>query len=304
MKNVFYLSLVTVLTVGGLWVVAKLQPASAESGADNQVEITQKDGYRYIKSNGIPNHEPGRFPNAHNPNKIAPQNYNFRVPLEPKKNERLTFAPLFGVAINGVPFDPGTAELWNQDFNWRYEALTGSINLGVDSSLAHVQPNGAYHYHGIPNGLIDKLGGDKKVVFVGFASDGFPVYSQFGFTDAKDAKSAVRELKGSYRVKPGDRPSSGPGGKYDGTFGADWEFISGLGDLDECNGRFGATPEYPNGIYRYYLTTNYPFIPRCVMGTPDPSFRKIGPPPGGGRGPGGGRPPGGGPPPNGRPPGE
>lgn len=300
MKNVFYLLLVTLLVLGGFAVISKWQVTNANAET-NQVEITEKDGYRFIKSNGIPNHDTGRFPNAHNPNTIGPQKYNFRVPLEPKQNEKPTFAPLFGVALNGIPFDPGTAELWNQNFNWRYEALTGGIDLGVDSSMAHVQPNGAYHYHGIPKGFIEKLSGQGKVVLVGYASDGFPIYSQFGYSNPNDTKSPVKELKGSYRIKSGNRPSDGPSGKYDGTFGGDWEYVSGLGDLDECNGRFGITPEYPKGTYHYYLTTTYPFIPRCTMGTPDPSFRKMGPPPGGGR-PGGGRPPMGGPPPNGRPP--
>ncbi|MBX7170534.1 MAG: YHYH protein [Pyrinomonadaceae bacterium] len=301
MKNIFYLLLVTLLVLGGFAFVSKWQVnANPET---NQVEITEKDGYRLIKSNGIPNHDTGRFPNAHNPNTISAQKYNFRVPLEPKKNERSTFAPLFGVALNGIPFDPGTAELWNNDFNWRYEALTGGIDLGVDSSNAHVQPTGAYHYHGIPVGLVKKLGGEGKVVLIGYASDGFPIYSQFGYTNPNDANSAVKELKGSYRIKEGNRPENAPNGKYNGTFVHDWEYVAGLGDLDECNGRFGVTPEYPKGVYHYYLTKSYPFIPRCTMGTPDQSFRKMGPPPGG-RGPGGGRPPGGGPPPFGRPPGE
>ena len=39
----------------------------------------------------------------------------------------------------------------------------------------------------------------------------------------------------------------------------------------------------PKGIYHYYLTEDYPYIPRCVWGTPDPSFRqrRAGRPPGG-----------------------
>ena len=57
----------------------------------------------------------------------------------------------FGVAVNGVVFDPGAAEWFNRDprSGWQYEPLAGKINLGVDESFAHVQPNGAYHYHGM-----------------------------------------------------------------------------------------------------------------------------------------------------------
>ena len=41
------------------------------------------------------------------------------------------------------------------------------------------------------------------------------------------------------------------------------------GDLDETNGRFGATPEFPNGTYHYVLTDAFPFIPRAWRGTPE-----------------------------------
>ncbi len=42
--------------------------------------------------------------------------------------------------------------------------------------------------------------------------------------------------------------------------------MAGSGDLDECNGRTGVTPEFPNGIYHYYATDTYPFLQRCVKG--------------------------------------
>jgi hypothetical protein len=158
-----------------------------------------------------------------------------------------------------------------------------------------VQPTGAYHYHGLPTGLIQTLGGDKdKMLLIGYAADGFPIYSSRAHKDANDAASGLVEMKSSYRLKSGVRPD-GPGGKYDGTFTRDFEYVPGAGDLDECNGRMGITPEFPEGTYYYALTTDYPFIPRMLKGEPDPSFERQGPPPGGGgpRGPGG-------PPPGGR----
>ena len=47
----------------------------------------------------------------------------------------------------------------------------------------------------------------------------------------------------------------------------DYEYVAGSGDLDECNGRVGVTPEFPNGTYHYYITDTFPFIQRCVKGT-------------------------------------
>lgn len=239
------------------------------STSDNQVTIWTDGTKRYINANGIPDHTPGQFPNPGNPNTISAQDYTFEVPLNPTLAASVTTrGGPFGVALNGVPFDPGTAEYWNngqrshERSEWRYEALSGHLDLGLDHSNAHVQPTGAYHYHGIPTGLVDLLSAGNFTGLVGYAADGFPVY-------------AVSTVQSSYRVKAGQRPS-GPGGAYDGTFVADYEYVEGLGDLDECNGRVGTTPDYPNGTYHYYLTSTFPFIPRCWKGTPDESFSRTG----------------------------
>jgi hypothetical protein len=266
----------------------------------NRVEIKVEGDYRTITANGLPNHTTGNFPNRGNPNRISEQSYRFRVPLHPKKAEtttRLIRQP-FGIALNGILFDPGTAEYWRNDrqSNWNYEALSGKIPLGLDQHKAHVQPNGAYHYHGIPAGLVSLLAKDKPgLTLIGYAADGFPIYVGQAPSEPKNAESKLVTLKSSYRLKKGTRPD-GPGGPFDGTYTADYEYEAGLGDLDECNGREGVTPEYPDGTYYYVLTEEFPNIPRMFRGTPDPSFQR--------RGPGGPPPrrPGFGPPPDSRPP--
>ena len=57
------------------------------------------------------------------------------------------------------------------------------------------------------------------------------------------------KIRSSYakRVQPnpGLRPSTFP----DGFFLNDYYFDRAIGDLDEFNGRFCKTPEYPDGIY-------------------------------------------------------
>jgi hypothetical protein len=255
----------------------------------NRVSITVTGGQRLIAANGWPDHIPGQFPNRGNPNSILEQTYNFRVPVTPQAAQTPASSARwwFGVAVNGVPFEPGTAEFWNGERGsaWNYEAKGGSINLGLDEHNAHVQPQGSYHYHGLPTGLIARLGGDgKKMVLVGWAADGFPVYTAYAHSDLKEASSPLRKMRSSYRVKKGERPD-GPGGAYDGRFTADYEYVKGSGDLDECNGRFGVTPEFPQGVYHYHLTDEFPYISRLFRGTPDASFQKGGP--GGGRGSGG-----------------
>ena len=149
---------------------------------------------------------------------------------------------------------------------------------------------------------------------MGWAADGFPIYTLYGYSNGQDAKSGVKKLKSSYRLKKGQRPSGGsnPGGSYDGTFVGDYTYQAGLGDLDDCNGQAAVTPEFPKGTYAYFLTQTWPVIPRCFKGTPDRSFQKQRISRRGGRGgqgrrvrPGGGRfgpPPGGRHPPFGPPP--
>jgi hypothetical protein len=259
----------------------------AAERTEPQVLIYKDDHFRYIESNGIPDHRPGKFPNKNNPNAIQPQTYRYRIPLKPV----LAYHPspigfnLFGFALNGVPFDPSANEFWKNDriLGWQYEALSKKgINLGIDESNAHVQPSGAYHYHGSPKGFITKNNANAKVTMIGYAADGFPIYGAYGYENPTDPSSRVVLMKPSYQLKKGTRPS-GPGGTYDGTFVQYYEYVPGSGHLDECNGREGVTPEYPEGTYHYYITEDFPFIPRFVRGVRDPSFfRHHGGPPGGG----------------------
>lgn len=291
---------IATVPIGSIW-------SMSAAKQENRVKIEVRGEFRYFTANGIPDHETGRFPNRGNPNAIAEQSYKYRVPLNPQPAERNAdvHGQVFGLALNGVPFDPGTAEIWSKngrtqqrgpkkEGTWNYDALSGKINLGIDKSNAHVQPNGAYHYHGIPTGLVDllKKKARKQMVLVGYAADGYPVYSEYAHEDADDPDSKLKKMKPSYRLKEGkrpgkDAPGTAPGGRYDGTYVQDFEYVEGLGDLDQCNGRTGATPQYPDGTYYYVLTDSYPFIPRLFHGTPDESFQRR-PRNGGGQGgPGG-----------------
>lgn len=280
-----------------IWGVVVGHAVSAHSGHEGltsvaapavpaEVSVTVEGGVRVIRANGIPNHPTGPFPGRGNPNMIAAQKYEFRVPVAPQRAEKVTpnAMNLFGIAVNGVTFDPAAAEWWRDDRSsgWQYEALGGGKNLGIDGEHAHVQPTGAYHYHGIPESLLAKLtAGQPRMALVGWAADGFPIYGPWVPNVAGDVASAPKRAVSSYRVKTAER-AGGPGGKPDGKFIQDWEYVAGAGDLDECNGRSGATPEFPDGTYYYVLTEEFPFIPRMWRGTPDASFLRKGGPPGGG----------------------
>lgn len=272
------------------------------------VRIYVEGDTRFFESNSLPDHETGEFPNPGNPNMIQAQDLRLQSPANPQLAATVTAVGLgkFGLAINGVPFEREAAEWYNRDpqSGWQYDAFGGGIQLGFDFNNAHVQPSGLYHYHGVPDVLVDEP--TEHPHLAGFAADGFPIYLLYGYVDPLDPNSAIVELQPSYQIKQGTRPS-GPGGAYDGSFNEDWEFIADSGDLDSCNGRFGATPEFPDGTYYYVLTTAFPRVPTCWSGTPGQGWTgpqgqggNAGPPQGQNGPPRGGN---GGPPPPGRPPG-
>ena len=239
---------------------------------------------RTLSANGIPDHDVGTFPNANNPNTISTQAISASYTLEPVVTSTATTVGgprgAVGHVLNGVKIDPGTAGTCNDSGgscslagnvgSWRIEALgQDSFNFGDDENHAHVQPTGEYHYHGIPEGFVDRLNKGTEPTLIGWAADGFPIYARYGYLDAADASSGIVVIESSYRLKATPDANRPEVSLYAmGTFTQDYEYVADIGDLDECNGRTGVTPEFPEGIYHYYATDGFPFLQRCVKGTP------------------------------------
>ena len=235
---------------------------------------------RNLSANGLPDHEIGTFPNPDCPNTVAAQSVTRQFTLTPEITSSTgTTTTIVGYALNGVKFDPNTAGTCNNagtscslaggTGTWKIEALgQSSFDFGDDGNHAHVQPGGAYHYHGMPDLWLAELGGGVAMRLIGWSVDGFPVYARYGYTDATDSGSPLKVLTGSWQVQASpdaNRPSTAT---YPmGTFQQDYEYVPGSGDMDECNGRFGVTPEFPDGIYYYAITDTYPYIQRCIKGT-------------------------------------
>lgn len=87
---------------------------------------------------------------------------------------------------------------------------------------------------------------------VGWAYDGNPIYGPYGF-DNIDGTGNIRRMVTSYKLKntPVNRPSYNA---FPNGFFVDDYIYAGDGDLDEHNGRFCVTPDYPNGVYAYFCT--------------------------------------------------
>ncbi len=86
---------------------------------------------------------------------------------------------------------------------------------------------------------------------IGWAYDGNPIYGSNGYSSPSSTQSFKRMISGytSNLSNITNRPS----GFTEGFFIEDYKFTNS-GDLDEYNGRFCITPEFPNGTYAYFAT--------------------------------------------------
>lgn len=251
----------------------ELIPSTVELEGHSYNEEISGD-MRVITVTGIANHLVGTFPNLGNPNSITRHDAVLQVPVAPTRLSEPMYFPLiwdFGITRSSTKIDPLAAEWWHgdPDSGWQYEALSGAVDLGLDDNHAHVQPNGEYHYHGWPTGVLEALGAAnvKGSPLVGWAADGYPIYT---------ANVTEEPLQTSYRLKAGDRDGGedGPTGAHDGTFIQDYEYVEDLSVLDECNGTTVVTEDFPQGTYAYIITADYPTYPHCFTGEPDESFMK------------------------------
>lgn len=87
---------------------------------------------------------------------------------------------------------------------------------------------------------------------LGWAYDGNPIYGPYGYDSPTNKK--IRQILSGY-LAPSDSAENRPDKKKfpSGYFVEDYVF-GGIGDLDEHNGRFCVTPEFPDGTYAYFMT--------------------------------------------------
>lgn len=260
------------------------------STTDGQVCFAYGSDTRTISSNQLANHTVGNFPNADptaievtrvldlSPSYTGTAIYVYDETGPPTPSNQNFWQ--FGMATNGVEFHPMGLKPWTNpnsgEENWEWQAkVTEEDDTDLDAYGAHVTSAGNYHYHGDIVGLADEEDGSRHSLIYGFAADGFPIYYKYGYVDASDPTSGIMELESSYQLKSGNRSGTGiagedyPDGTHDGTYIQDFEYVQSLGDLDECNGRTGVTPEFPGGTYYYVITSEFPVVPNCFFGTPD-----------------------------------
>ena len=101
---------------------------------------------------------------------------------------------------------------------------------------------------------------------LGFAYDGNPIYGPFAHENPLDSQSPIVRMTSSYDIN-GSRPGGPSLSQYPlGTFTNDYSYVHKSGSLDENNGRFCITPDFPEGTYAYFITITsdqtpqYPYL--------------------------------------------
>ncbi len=215
-----------------------------------------------------------------NPGTPSDQNHEFRIPRAPiaatGPNTEVSFVGEVAFLVNGVPiFGMGDGNSYESSSNsmtpmgddlWHGNAFE-TEGFTLNDMGAHPAMGSLMHSHALATPLWDDVPVTEHSPIVGYAFDGFPIYGPYGYSSATDSNSAVELILSSYRERTmtdrttfADGSSSIPAGPSDfstypiGYFVEDFEYVSGLGHLDEHNGRFCVTPEYPGGTYAYFTT--------------------------------------------------
>lgn len=192
-------------------------------------------------------------------------------------------------ALAGGPLGGQGDNIWNRD------AVVAEME-GFDCSKGH-PAMGNYHHHQNPSAfnldltvlsdICDLYAADGLYAInasvhsplIGFAYDGFPIYGAYGYKNT-DGTGGIVRMKSGYELRnitvrthyaDGSNVTDGPAvsATYPlGYFREDYEYVSSAEPdvLDEHNGRFCVTPEYPNGTYCYFATVDeswnsaYPYV--------------------------------------------
>lgn len=180
---------------------------------------------------------------------------------------------------------------------WNRDAVVAEKS-GFDCSKGH-PAMGNYHHHQNPSAFnldlvvisnvcnlytsdgLYVINTNEHSPLLGFAYDGFPIYGAYGYMNA-DGTGGVTRMKSSYSLRnitvrthyaDGSNVTDGPAVSATfplGMYREDYQYnptSAATPDyLDEHNGRFCVTPEYPDGIYAYFATVNadhnsaYPYV--------------------------------------------
>lgn len=160
----------------------------------------------------------------------------------------------FQAERDGFDFSKGHPAMGNYHHHQNPSAF--KLDLNVTSNICNLYDADGLYF----------LDSTTHSPLIGFAYDGFPIYGAYGYANT-DGTGGITRIKSSYFLRnitvrdlyaDGTNVIDGPDVNTTplGTYREDYEYISSPNEdrLDEHNGRFCKTPEYPNGIYAYFAT--------------------------------------------------
>ena len=254
----------------------------------NVQAVNYSDNYVYVLTEDMPSWIPVGYDWPSNPWSPTAMGYQFKITKNPIPNVgpvTNTGNGHIGIWKNGCSiYNPKDAKSFQTELTWYQNAWFWEHLLGetFDPCLGHPNGSGEYHTHVSPACLYDITDSTHASPLIGYAFDGYPIYGAYSYSNPLDTTSSLIRMKSGYRLRnitdrsvlpngtvldpslygpaidptataldPGDQS---PVGAPLGAYMEDYEYILGLGDLDEHNGRFCKTREYPNGTYAYFTT--------------------------------------------------
>ncbi|GDX52778.1 hypothetical protein LBMAG27_18250 [Bacteroidota bacterium] len=199
-------------------------------------------------------------------------------------------------ALCGGPGNPPCPGGMGATQYWMRDAIPAE-KPGFDCSKGH-PAMGNYHHHQNPSAFdldlnvisticnlyaadgLYAIDSTQHSPLIGFAYDGFPIYGAYAHLNT-NGTGGITRMKSGYQLRnittrthwaDGTNVPDGPtvSTTYPlGYFREDYEFVSHPSNpdyLDEHNGRFCVTPEYPQEIYCYFATVDanwnsaYPYV--------------------------------------------
>lgn len=255
------------------WILNTTNATGYNGIPSNIQKLQYSDNYIYVSASCIPGYDIG--PWKANPNTPSNQNFVFKITRKPTKNTGTAVkiqGGHTGIWTNGVSiFNAWDAQSYNNAGVWNRNAYFWE-GVSFDNCLGHPAPNGEYHHHVSPTCLYNSADSSKHSPIIGFAWDGFPIYGAYGHKNT-DGTGKITRMISSYRLKNANSRLNGPTPDMTyplGCFLEDYEYNSTYGTLDDRNGRFCVTPEYPNGTYCYFVTideSQKPVFPYTLYGS-------------------------------------
>ena len=269
------------------WVETTSGTASASANTfiiTDGLSVSEVGSNINITTNNIINHTTGTFPTTDNTNFIEDKELKYKVSLKPAQynpanssyaNATTTGSSVKGIAVNGALITNANTGITHSDStSWHYNALYRN-EVSRDSKGGAPDSNNIYGYVQ-PSANVTGVTGYSSTEhspIIGWALDGFPIYGPYGYEDRGNVLTNIVRIESGYSLKTVDRDTiaTGPGGLPTGEFIEDYEYSSNSHGLDQYNGRYGPTPEFPNGTYYYVATINADQTPAYPY-TVGPSF--------------------------------